>query len=58
MNKKLNPIAEIDESELDNATYQRHLGHLPLNLIQNYDSLMDLKIKEKIKSLGNLHITK
>ena len=58
MNKNLKPIAEIDESELDNVANQRHNGHLPLNLIKNYDSLMDLKFKEKNRSLGNLLIMK
>lgn len=53
LKKKLNPIAEIDEgiNEYGNLAQP---GQPPLNLIRNYDSLMNLKIKEKTRSLNQL----
>lgn len=49
-NKKLKPIAELDEGEV---TSWQYLENSPI-VKRNYDSLVDLKMKEKIKSMDNL----
>ena len=54
INKKLKPIAETDEGGFDVSYDLQHLGQAPMNLKRNYDSLLDLKAKEKMKSMGNL----
>ena len=54
INKNLRPIAEIDESGVDASYNMKQLGKAPANLKINSDSLFDLKIKEKMKSMDNL----
>ena len=52
--KKLIPIDELDETSLELGANPKFLDPVNSSLIRNYDSLMDLKIKEKIKSMDNL----